>query len=116
MLNKQEINFIFNTLMPVSLSKIKEGEYKSKLQLFFNANNPDNFISLDTKLEKENLIKEQHYEKAFKDTIDYFFLELKLNNQKQYFSKESLYEFKTDILYLLTYNQSGTVHNSVSIG
>lgn len=66
MLNKQEINFIFNTLMPVSLSKIKEGEYKSKLQLFFNANNPDNFISLDTKLEKENLTKSNITKKLLK--------------------------------------------------
>lgn len=105
-LTKQEIDFIFNTLMPLNLGTIKEGEYKSKLQLFFNANNPDNLVSLDTKLEEEGITKEQHYEKTFHDTIDYFFLELKTNNQKTYFSKVSIYEFKADILYLLTYNQS----------
>jgi len=105
-LTKQEIDFIFNTLMPLNLGKLKDGEYKSKLKLFFDANNPNNLISLDTKLKEEKLTKEQHYEKTFKDTIDYFFLELRLNGQKQYFSKVSLYEFKTDILYLLTFNQT----------
>ena len=103
-LTKQEINFIFNILMPLNLELIEEGEYKSKLQLFINAHNPEKVISLETKREEENLTKQQHSEKAFEDTINYFLLEKINNKQTRYFSKASIYTFKEDFIYLLQYN------------
>lgn len=103
-LSKDEIDFIFNTLVPLNLDKIEDLKHKSKLQLFLNAHNPEKLTFLDTKLEEENITKEQHYEKAFEDTINYFFLEQIASKEKRYFSKSNLYNFKDDIFYLFQYN------------
>jgi hypothetical protein len=103
-LSKKEIDFIFNTIVPLNLDKIKDETYKSKLTLLLNTHNPEKIISLETRLEKENLTKEQHYEKAFEDTLNYFLLELITNKQKRYFSKIKMYEFKDDFIHLFQYN------------
>ena len=103
-LTKQELDFIFNTLMPHNLDKVKDAEYKSKLNLFIDAHNPKKLTSLEDKLKEDNLTKEQHHENAFKDTLNYFLLELISNKQKRYFSKTQMYEFKDDIFYLFKYS------------
>lgn len=103
-LKKQEIDFIFNTLIPINLEKIEDADYKSKLQLFLNAYNPEKLVSLEERLEQENLTKEQYFEKAFEDTINYFLLELIANKGKRYFTKESVHDFKDSFIYLLQYN------------
>lgn len=103
-LTKQELNFLFNTLIPLNIDRVSDIEYKSKLQLFVNAHNPEKFIFLDDKLKEENLTKEEHFEKSFKDTINYFFIEQKTKKQKKYFSRADLYKFKDDFLYLFKFN------------
>lgn len=103
-LTKQETDFLFNTLIPLNFDFLVEGEQKSKLQLFLDAHNPQKLTPLADRLEYEGIGIDQHFEKAFRNTVNFFFLEKKISDQKKYFSMQKIYDFKDDFLFLLKFN------------
>lgn len=103
-LTKQEADFLFNTLIPLNLDSLVEGEQKSKIQLFLDAHNPQKFTPLTDRLDYEGISIDQHFEKAFKDTVNFFFLEKRASDQKKYFSMKEMYDLKDKFLYLLKFN------------
>ncbi|MDD5160034.1 MAG: hypothetical protein PHI47_08295 [Sulfuricurvum sp.] len=104
-MTKQENDFLINTLFPIGLDDLQNSEHKSKFQLFLHAHNPESLTPFDDILNSRNLTKEQYFYQAYKDTLEIFFLEKGIENQKQYFSITSFDDLKDNFLELFEYNR-----------
>lgn len=90
--------FIQDELIPLNLGSMKDCDKKVQIESLLSLSNPNNLQDFTTILDKLSLTKQAFFEKAFNDTL-YFFFE---NTTIHHFSKEDILIFKEDFLYLVS--------------